>query len=69
MASHERLLKVGFYLKAVFNQKTVHFLRNLCFAELCKFLGNFWGYLGGYLGVFLNGLVKFKKIRDVINVI
>jgi len=35
---------------------------NLCFAEFWKFLGDFWGYLGG--DSFLNGLVKFREIRN-----
>jgi len=28
-------------------EKLFIYLTNLCFADVCKFLGDFWGYLGG----------------------
>ena len=31
---------------------------NLCFAVICKFLGEFWQEM-----VFLKGLVKFREIK------
>jgi len=34
------------------------------FCGVCKFLGDFWGYLGR---VFLNGLVKFREIRNGVD--
>ena len=52
-------LKVGFYLKALFPSRNLGLMRisrsrfkqsktvHLCFAEFCKFLGDFSGYLGG----------------------
>ena len=34
---------------------------NLCFAKFCKFLGDFWEYLGG------DSLVKFREIRNGVD--
>ena len=36
---------------------------NLCCGIFCKFLGDFWVYLGEV--VFLEGLVKLREIRNI----
>ena len=43
------MLKVGLYLKAVYPSRNLGLMRisHLSFAEFCKFLGDFGGYLGG----------------------
>ena len=35
---------------------------NLCFAVICNFLVNFWGFLG-------RGLVKFGEVRNIEDLI
>ena len=45
-------------------QKLSAHFTNLCFAVICKFLGDFWGEI-----VFLKGLVKFGEIRNIEDLI
>ena len=42
---------------------SAHFT-NLCFAVICKFLGDFWEEV-----VFLKGLTKFGEIRNIEDLI
>ena len=55
-------MNISFAFQAI--EKLFIHLTNLCFAEFCKFLGDFWGYLGGD---FLNELVKFREIRNGVD--
>jgi len=56
-------VNISFAFQAI--EKLFIHLTNLCFVEFCKFLGDFWGYLEEI--VFLNGLVKFREIRNGVD--
>ena len=46
-------------------QKPYHYPVYLCCGVFCKFLGDFWIYLGGAVFFFLEGLVKLREIRNI----
>jgi len=79
LLNYLRYVKVGFYLKAVFPSRNLGLMRisrsRFKQSKLCSFIsriyvlqsfGNFWVILGDIWEeiVFLNGLVKFREIKN-----